>query len=44
MLRLIAALNLPAPPLVFDFTSKNLMVERLAQCVQSPSPLQHAIL
>jgi hypothetical protein len=33
LFRLIAALNLPAPPLVFDFTSKNLMVERLAQCV-----------
>ena len=31
--RLIAALKLPAPPLVFDFTRKSLMVERLMQCV-----------
>ncbi len=29
--RLMAALSLPAPPLVFDFTSKSVMVERLAQ-------------
>jgi hypothetical protein len=29
--RLIGALNLPTPPLVFDFTSRNLMVERLVQ-------------
>jgi len=28
---LIAALKLPAPPLVFDFTSQHVMVERLSQ-------------